>query len=142
MVYRHVRTKGFSSRNISQSCVLSALRPFLLCFVPAFFLGYRLNYASYTVLRYNNSPSNESFSWISALAHYFSLDDLFNSSTSDALEVAWATSIYLAAIADIPQYIKYHRYSRTKMDWWLMAPTALLASSRMLYIFHWINRYR
>ncbi|KAG8808933.1 hypothetical protein FRC17_003695 [Serendipita sp. 399] len=111
--------------------------------VPAFLIAYRFNYTSFSWVSSTTSShqSSSSGSIFSPLFDYFSLHDLVNMDERQAFEVAWAASIYLGAIADIPQYMTYYRHVQNKMDWWLVSSLALMVFNRIFYAMHWVFDY-
>ncbi|KAG8817246.1 endoplasmic reticulum retention protein [Serendipita sp. 400] len=139
MAYR-ARTSGrtiFSRANISK--VLCEMLKYI---VPAFLIAYRFNYTSFSwAFNTTSRQQTPSGSIFSTLLDYFSIEDLVNMDERQAYEVAWSTSIYLAAIADIPQYITYYRHVQDRIDWWLVSSLALVALGRVLYMVHWVSRY-
>jgi len=145
MGYRAVKDKQFQSWTFTRQAAVASAKAYALYLLPALLLGYRFNYASFSWVSYHGSYATPAASaehnLVTLISEYFSPRDLLNINTLDAREVAWATSIFLAAIADIPQYKKYYRYVKDRIDWWLMSFMALIASWRLLYFIHWIARY-
>ncbi|EIM81955.1 uncharacterized protein STEHIDRAFT_134250 [Stereum hirsutum FP-91666 SS1] len=58
---------------------------------------------------------------------------------TDLVEVAWAFSVYLAAVADVPQLMEYDRMERK--DTLLTAYLVLCFAFRALYLPHLVLRY-
>jgi hypothetical protein len=133
-----------SHQQCTVESVRRGLREYALYIVPAFLIAYRFNYTSFSWLSQREAVdvvhTYHTFGWVASIMRYFSLSDLINISGPDFDELAWAVSIFLAAFADIPQYLKYYQTIKGGMDWWLMSAMALFASGRMLYIAHWILR--
>ena len=108
--------------------------------IPAFLVAYRFNHTSFSwvtigqQLTPTNDTASATFGWVAALVDYFSLGDLVNITATDACKLVSAVSLWLACIADIPQYMAYYREARAKLDWWLVAATGALACSPLLYI--------
>ncbi|KAG8768226.1 hypothetical protein FRC15_005256 [Serendipita sp. 397] len=153
---------------LSRANTSRVLSEMLIYMVPAFLIAYRFNYTCFSWVD-NGSfclppqyflnppedtdvwddwdlpetwhPQTPSYSPFSTLLDYFSVRDLVNMDKRQAYEVAWSTSIFLAAIADIPQYITYYRHVQKKVDWWLVSSLALAALSRTFYMVHWVLRY-
>ncbi|CCA66527.1 hypothetical protein PIIN_00211 [Serendipita indica DSM 11827] len=115
--------------------------------IPAFLVAYRFNHTSFswvTIGQQSTQTDNAAattFGWLSTLIDYFSLQDIVSISAQDACKLASAVSLWLACIADIPQYMTYYREARTKLDWWLIAATGSLACSPLLYIIDGILSY-
>lgn len=136
------------AKSIYQKCsfesVKKGLRDYAFYLIPAFLIAYRFNYASFSWLRPHESvgagQTSHTFAWVVYIAEYFSFGDLFSLDARDAKELAWAMSIFLAAFADIPQYVSYYQSIKGGMDWWLMSAMALFTSGRMFYLFHWIQK--
>jgi hypothetical protein len=142
MTYRAVKDKHFQSWTFTRQAAVTSAKTYALYLLPALFFGYRFNYASFTWLPYNGHhlTVTTSTDLVALVPEYFSPRDLLDINIHDSKEVAWATSIFLAAIADIPQYKIYYRYVKERIDWWLLSPMALIATWRVLYIIHWIAR--
>lgn len=141
MGYRALKDRQTKSWRLTHENLVTCAKTYTLYLLPVFLLAYRLNYTSFGWLPGSWRFESSNHTLVSLISEYFSLEDLLNINERDAKEVAWAASIYLAAIADIPQYKAYYRYARENIDWWLMSSMALLASWRLLYIGHWIARY-
>lgn len=139
MGYRALKARQTKSC-LTRETLVTCAKTYTLYLLPAFLLAYRLNYTSFGWLPGSWRFESSNHSLVSLISEYFSVDDLLNINERDAKEVAWAASIYLSAIADIPQYKTYYRYVRGSIDWWLMSSMGLLASWRLLYIGHWIAR--
>lgn len=156
--YAHVRDNlptRKSMANEFKSKFFSSLKSFAVYMIPAALLAYRFHYGQhsymYTPLAVPTSsfePSTRTeglehvFGWVKSAIEFFSPADLFLMNQGELIEVAWSFSIFLSAIADIPQYIAYYHYlgSRTSIDWYLMANMCLTAMFRAFYIPHWIIR--
>ncbi|KAG8842223.1 hypothetical protein FRB91_004342 [Serendipita sp. 411] len=134
----HARTGG---RTVLSRAKISKVLPKMLKYmVLAFLIAYRINYTSFSwAPRKIWTPQNLPDSPLMILLSYFSVKDLINMDKRQAYEVVWSTSIFLAAIADIPQYITYYHHVRTKVDGWLMSSLELTAMSRVFYMIHWIS---
>jgi hypothetical protein len=142
MAYRAVKDKQFQSWTFTRQGAVASAKTYALYLLPALFLGYRFNYASFSWIPFNENhlTLTTSTNLVALVSEYFSPRDLLDINIHDAKEVAWATSIYLAAIADIPQYKRYYQYVKERVDWWLLSPLALIACWRLLYIVNWIAR--
>jgi hypothetical protein len=144
MAYRAVKDKQFQSWTFTRHAAIASAKTYALYLLPALLLGYRFNYASFSWLSYNRSyvalTTFTEHNVVTLISEYFSTRDLLDINAQDFKEVAWASSIFLAAIADIPQYKRYYRYVKERIDWWLMSFMALIASWRLIYIVHWIAR--
>ncbi|KAG8808133.1 hypothetical protein FRC19_006102, partial [Serendipita sp. 401] len=127
---------------LSRAKISKVLPEMLKYMVLAFLIAYRINYTSFSWVPGKTwTPQNLPGSPLAILLSYFSVKDLINMDKRQAYEVLWSTSIFLAAIADIPQYITYYRHVRTKVDGWLMSSLELAAMSRIFYMIHWISVY-
>ncbi|KAG8848845.1 ER lumen protein-retaining receptor 3 [Serendipita sp. 405] len=139
MAYR-ARTSGHTT--LSRANISKVTFEALKYIIPAFLIAYRFNYTSFswvpTPTSHQQPPSDSLFA---TLLSYFSVEDFVNMDEHQAYEVAWSTSIFLAAIADIPQYITYYRHVQKKMDWWLVSSLALVAFGRIFYAIHWVSNY-
>jgi len=157
--YAHVRdnrpTRKSTATDI-KSNFTSSLKNFAVYVIPAALLAYRFHYGQHSYLyepfaapTSSFVPSTQTeglehvFGWFKSAIEFFSPADLFLMDKEELAEVAWSFSIYLSAIADIPQYITYYHYlgSRTSIDWYLMANMLFTAMFRGFYIPHWVIRY-
>ena len=142
--------------NELKSNFFSSLKNFAVYMIPAALLAYRIHYGQHSYLHIpfaaptsSFEPSTRTeglehvFGWFKSAIEFFSPADLFLMDRWELIEVVWSFSIYLSAIADIPQYVAYYHYlgSRTSIDWYLMANMFLTAMFRAFYIPHWIIRY-
>jgi len=157
--YAHVRDNlptRKSMANELKSNFFSSLKHFAVYVIPAALLAYRFHYGQHSYLyepfaaptsSFEPSTRTEGlehvFGWFKSAIEFFSPADLFLMDQRELFEAAWSFSIYLSAIADIPQYVAYYHYlgSRTSIDWYLMANMFLTAMFRVFYIPHWIIRY-
>jgi hypothetical protein len=140
MGYRAVKDKQFQSWTFTRQAAVSSAKTYALYLLPALLAGYRFNYTSFSWVPYPGHDVALSSDLVTLVSEFFSPRDLLDINTLDSKEVAWATSIFLASIADIPQYKRYYRYVKERIDWWLMSYMALIASWRLLYIINWIAR--
>ena len=157
--YAHVRDNLPTRKTIVnelRSNFFSSLKNFAVYMIPAALLAYRIHYGQHSYLHIpfaaptsSFEPSTRTeglehvFGWFKSAIEFFSPADLFLMDRWELIEVVWSFSIYLSAIADIPQYVAYYHYlgSRTSIDWYLMANMFLTAMFRAFYIPHWIIRY-
>ena len=157
--YAHVRDNlptRKSMANELKSNFFSSFKTFAVYMIPAALLAYRFHYGQHSYLHIpfaaptsSFEPSTRTeglehvFGWFKSAIEFFSPADLFLMDQQELIDVAWSFSIYLSAIADIPQYVAYYHYlgSRTSIDWYLMANMFLTAMFRAFYIPHWVIRY-
>jgi hypothetical protein len=157
--YAHVRDNlptRKSMANELKSNFFSSLKKFAVYMIPAALLAYRFHYGQHSYLHIpfaaptsSFEPSTRTeglehvFGWFKSAIEFFSPADLFLMDRWELIDVAWSFSIYLSAIADIPQYVAYYHYlgSRTSIDWYLMANMFLTAMFRAFYIPHWVIRF-
>ncbi|KIM29583.1 hypothetical protein M408DRAFT_115876 [Serendipita vermifera MAFF 305830] len=112
--------------------LLATLKESCIYLVPSLLLAYRINYGSFSWSESWSSHTSGS-DWLSLLSKYFSPEDLVNLDARGGVKIAWATSTFLAAIADIPQYIVYYRHTTQKMDRLLMTIMAMVSFSGVFY---------
>ena len=157
--YAHVRDNLPTRKSIAnelKSNFFSSAKKFAIYLIPAALLAYRFHYGQHSYLYEPFSTPTSSFEpttrteglehvfgWFKSAIEFFSPADLFLMNRGELIEVAWAFSIYLSAIADVPQYMAYYHYlgTRTSIDWYLMTNMFLTAMFRVFYIPHWIIRY-
>lgn len=157
--YAHVRDNlptRKSMANELKSNFFSSLKNFAVYVIPATLLAYRFHYGQHSYLYEPFAAPTSSFEpgtqteglehvfgWFKSAIEFFSPADLFLMDRRELFEVAWSFSVYLSAIAEIPQYVTYYHYldSRTSIDWFLMANMSLTALFRVFYIPHWVIRY-
>lgn len=157
--YAHVRDNLSTRKSMAnelRSDFFSSLKNFAVYVIPAILLAYRFHYGQHSYLHEPFATPTSSFEpnihteglehvfgWFKSAIEFFSPADLFLMDMGELFEVAWSFSIYLSAIADIPQYMAYYHYlgSRTSIDWYLMTNMLLTAMFRVFYIPHWIIRF-
>jgi len=157
--YAHVRDNlptRKSMANELKSNFFSSLKNFAVYVIPATLLAYRFHYGQHSYLYEPFAAPTSSFEpgtqteglehvfgWFKSAIEFFSPADLFLMDRRELFEVAWSFSVYLSAIAEIPQYVTYYHYldSRTSIDWFLMANMSLTALFRVFYIPHWVIRF-
>ncbi|KAG8808934.1 hypothetical protein FRC17_003696 [Serendipita sp. 399] len=132
---------------LSQARISRVALEALKYIVPAFFIAYRCNHTSFSWVSIRNHslqvPSLRvpSGSILSLLIDYFSIHDLVSMARYEAFEVTWSMSIFLGAVADIPQYMTYYRHVQDEMDWWLVSSLGLTALGCTFYTTHWVTEY-
>jgi len=158
LAYAHTRDNLSARKSMAnelKSNFFSSLKSFAVYVIPATLLAYRFHYGPHSHLYRPFTPASSFgpstqtnglehiFGWFKSAIEFFSPADLFLMNQSELVEVAWAFSIHLSAIADIPQYVAYYHYlgSRTSIDWYLMTNMFLTAMFRGFYIPHWVIRY-
>jgi len=159
LAYAHVRdnlTTRKTMANELKSNFFASLKSFAIYVIPAALLAYRFHYGQHSYLyepfavpTSSFEPSTQAeglehvFGWFKSAVEFFSPADLFLMDKNELFEVAWGYSVYLSAIADVPQYVAYYHYlgSRTSIDWFLMTNMLLTAMFRVFYIPHWIIRF-
>jgi len=157
--YAHVRDNPSTRKSMAnelKSNFFSSLKYLAVYVIPAALLAYRFHYGQHSYLYRPFSAPTSSFEssaqtkglehvfgWFKSAVEFFSPADLFLMGERELFEVAWSFSVYLSAIADIPQYMAYYHYlgSRTSIDWHLMVNMFLTAMFRVFYIPHWIIRF-
>lgn len=126
----------------TRHAIATILKESVLYLFLAFVIAYRINYTRFGwVLSPGASRESAPKAGLAFIVDYFSAKHWPEMTYRDIMEIGWAASIYLAAIADIPQYKKFYSYTRYDIDWSLMTPIMFLAGSRSIYIVHWTIRH-
>lgn len=139
LVSMRYRTGGAQTMSSKQRLV-SIIKESVIYITLSFLLAYRVNYGSFS---WSDSwiSHTTSLDWLSLVVQYFSVEDLLHTNARDASEVMWAASIFLAGVADIPQYVTYYRHVTHKIDRPLMSIMAMISLSPLFYIPLWVARY-
>lgn len=120
--------------------LVSILKESSIYLVLSILLAYRINYASFSWSE-SWSSHTSGFNWITLISDYFSAHDLLGLNTRDGIKVAWAASIFLVAVADIPQYVTYYRATSQRIDRFLMTIMAVASLSATFYAMGSIARW-